>query len=231
MKHRVLAVFVLLLALASLLRQRLPADTEPAQKEAAASRPGKVYGEWRIRVRPDKGTAYRKLIETEGLPLFRKAGGRMVGWWSTQIGNLYEQVTIWEYDNMAAFARAGQMLAKDKAFARFAAQRDPLLTGEESRFLRLASFAVPPALPEAAPVIIHEIHRVSRKGLGEYLQFMEKAGVPLLKKHGFRPVGPFLIEVGRWSEVTSRGSVGTGSLRRRFCRSFRKRQLRLGGAG
>ena len=29
----------------------------------------------------------------------------MVGWWTTLIGNLYEHVTIWEYDDMAAFRK------------------------------------------------------------------------------------------------------------------------------
>src|SRR4029077_16181145 len=58
--------------------------------------PAKVYGEWLIHPRPDKGAEYRKLIEEKGLPLFREGGGRMVGWWNTLVGDLYEQVTIWE---------------------------------------------------------------------------------------------------------------------------------------
>src|SRR4029077_8919730 len=102
-----------------------------------APAPAKVYGEWLIRPRPDKGTEYRKLIEEKGLPLFREAGGRMVGWWNTLVGDLYEQVTIWEYDDMAAFGRAVQFLGKDERFARFVAARDPLLNGEENRFLQL----------------------------------------------------------------------------------------------
>src|SRR5438105_8656285 len=107
---------------------------------------GKVYGEWRIGVKPDKGTEYDKLIETAGLPLFRQAGGRMVGWWKTLVGNLYEHVTIWEYDDMAAFEEAVGFLGGDKRFADFVAKRDPLLAGEENRFLKLTEGAVPPAL-------------------------------------------------------------------------------------
>ena len=68
--------------------------------------PRHVYGEWRIQIRPDKLAEYSQLIETKGLPLFRAAGGRMVGWWTTLVGDLYEQITIWEYDNMAAFEQA-----------------------------------------------------------------------------------------------------------------------------
>jgi hypothetical protein len=162
----------------------------------------KVYGEWLIRPRPDKGAEYRRLIEQQGLPLFREGGGRMVGWWTTLIGNLYEHVTIWEYDDMAAYQKAVERLGKDERFARFAAARDPLLTGEESRFLKPAAFAERPRLAEPAPYVIHEVHRVPLGRLNAYLKFMEKDGLPLLKKHGFRPVGPLLVGVGKWSEVT-----------------------------
>ena len=80
-------------------------------------------------MKPDQGPAYEALIQKSGLPLFRQAGGRMVGWWKTLIGDLYEHVTIWEYDNMAAFEKAVGFLGKSPDFARFVAARDPLLSG------------------------------------------------------------------------------------------------------
>ena len=52
-------------------------DDRPAPPPGEGAR--RVYGEWRIRVRPDKGPEYDRLIEQSGLPLFREAGGRMVG--------------------------------------------------------------------------------------------------------------------------------------------------------
>jgi type 1 glutamine amidotransferase len=167
-----------------------------------APAPTKVYGEWLIRPRPDKGAEYRKLIEQKGLPLFREAGGRMVGWWNTLVGDLYEQVTIWEYDDMAAFQKAVEFLGKNDRFAKFVALRDPLLTGENNRFLKLAPFAAQPKFPESAPYIIHEIHRVSLKNQEKYLELMKKEGLALLKKHGFRPVGPWIVGIGKWAEVT-----------------------------
>ena len=48
-----------------------------AAESARAQEPTKVYGEWRIRIRPDKGAEYTQLIARKGLPLFREAGGRM----------------------------------------------------------------------------------------------------------------------------------------------------------
>ena len=78
---------------------------------------------------------------------FAAAGGRMVGWWKTLVGDLYEHVTIWEYDDMAAFEKAIGFLSKNADFAKFVTARDPLLAGEESRFLRLAtSWAKRPSL-------------------------------------------------------------------------------------
>jgi len=167
-----------------------------------ASRSAQVYGEWRIQIRPDKGNEYARLIETEGLPLFREAGGRMVGWWTTLVGDLYEQVTIWQYDDMAGFEQAVQKLGSDKRFAEFVAARDPLLAGEQNRFLRLTDFAVDPALAEQSKVVVHEVHRVPLARREDYLRYMRDDGLALLAKHGFRPAGPWVVDVGRSTEVT-----------------------------
>jgi acyl-CoA thioesterase-1 len=200
MKHHLATITVLLAAAALLGTVRAAEDK--ARPDQAPAPTGKVYGEWLIRVRPDKGPEYNRLIEQKGLPLFRAAGGRMVGWWNTLIGDLYEHVTIWEYEDMAAFQKAVQFLGQNQQFAQFVAARDPLLSGEENRFLKLAGFADKPTLPEPAKFVIHEIQRVPLRRMDAYLKFMEKDGLGLLKKHGFRPVGPWVVNVGKWTEVT-----------------------------
>jgi type 1 glutamine amidotransferase/glyoxylase-like metal-dependent hydrolase (beta-lactamase superfamily II) len=161
-----------------------------------------VYGEWRIRVKPDKVGQYNDLIQSRGLPLFRGAGGRMVGWWSTLVGDLYEQITIWQYDSMGAFQGAVQQLSGDERFGDFAAKRDPLLAGEVSRFMTLATQGIRPALPERAKFIVHETHQVPLTRMEPYLAFMTTRGLKLLQDHGFRLVGPFASDVGRWRDVT-----------------------------
>ena len=178
-------------------------DARANEKAApAAGAPSKVYGEWRIRVKPDKGAEYDRLIETKGLPLFRAAGGKMVGWWKTLVGDLYEQVTIWEYDGgMPAFEKAIGFLGPNPDFQAFVAARDPLLTGEEARFLAPAAVGEAASGPIAARFVVHEIHRVPLPRREEYLRFMAK-NLPLLRSVGFRPVGPLVTAVGTWSEVT-----------------------------
>src|SRR3990170_4305900 len=135
---------ILLLLVFALHLDTAFAEQSSGRAAKPASSSGKVYGEWRIRIRPDQGPAYNELIKTKGLPLFRQAGGRMVGWWTTLVGDLYEHITIWEYDDMSAFEQAVGKLGKDKRFAEFVVQRDPLLAGEESQFLHLTDFAVAP---------------------------------------------------------------------------------------
>src|SRR5262245_31095060 len=90
-----------------------PCASRGDEKAAGA---GKVYGEWSMRIKPDKGAEYNELIRTKGLPLFQQAGGRMVGWWATLVGDLYEHVTLWEYDNMAAFEKAVGFLGGSEKF-------------------------------------------------------------------------------------------------------------------
>lgn len=172
-----------------------------ASSPVSAADPPKVHGEWRIRVKPDSGAAYAQLIQEKGLPLFREAGGKMVGWWTTLIGDLYEHVTIWEYNGMPAFEKAVQFLGTDERFAKFASLRDPLLGGEESRFLRLVSSAEKPTLPQPGKLVIHETHRVPLAQMAAYMKLLTEA-IPVLKKHEFRLVGPWGAEVGKWSEVT-----------------------------
>lgn len=172
---------------------------------AADERPaslGKVYGEWRILVKPDKGPEYDKLIETEGLPLFRAAGGRMVGWWKTLVGNLYEHVTIWEYDEMAAFEKAISFLGPNPQFAKFVEKRDPLLAGEENRFLKLSAEAVAPTLHDPAKFVVHAVHKVPLARQGQFLYYLESEGLKLMQSYGFRPVGPWTTTIGNWTEVT-----------------------------
>ncbi|HVU88798.1 MAG TPA: NIPSNAP family protein [Pirellulales bacterium] len=198
---RLIIVLATVVGIAAICHSLRAVEPAAAPEKAKAKGAGRVYGEWRIRVRPDKGKEYAGLIESKGLPLFRGAGGRMVGWWTTLIGDLYEQVTIWEYDDMAAFEAAAQKLGGDPRFAAFVSERDPLLAGEENRFLYMTDFARRPALPEPSKVMIHELHRIPLSRREAYLQYMRTDGLALLERNGFRPAGPWLANVGRLREV------------------------------
>lgn len=103
---------------------------------------------------------------------------------------------------MVAFEKAIGFLGSEPRFAAFVAKRDPLLAGEENRFLKVSSQGLSPDLHDPARFVIHEIHRVPLLKQAAYLQYLEKTGLPLLKRHGFRPVGPLTTAIGKWSDVT-----------------------------
>lgn len=195
-------VFFALCGLTCLLAAVEAAEPGSPEKPKSDAEQTKTYGQWTIRVRPDKTAQYNELIEKQGLPLFRRAGGRMVGWWTTLVGELYEHLTIWEYDDFAAFEKAIEHLAQSKEFGEFVAARDPLLIGEANRFMRLAPGAVAPKLPEPAKFVEHVVQRVPLREQQNFLAYMQSEGIALFKKHGFRPSGPWVTDIGDWAEVT-----------------------------
>ena len=68
--------------------------------------------------------------------------------------------------------------------------------------MRLAPGAAEPSLPDHAPVVVHEIHRVPIARKEAYLDYMTRQGLGILKANGFRPAGPWVVDVGRSSEIT-----------------------------
>lgn len=172
----------------------------PGAEEAAAAK--KVYGEWRIRLRPESEADYNKLIEEQGLALYTEAGGRLMGWWHAYAGGPQEQVTIWEFDDIGAYRTAMSALMKNDRYRQFDALWRPLVDVVHNRLLRLPIEAEPATVPERAPFLIYEQHHVPYPRLNLYLDFMFEDGLEILRRNGFRPTGPFLINVGRWSDVT-----------------------------
>jgi len=162
----------------------------------------KVYGEGRIRVRPDQLVTYNQLVEDKGLPIFLDSGGRMVGWWQTIVGDVNEQMTLWEFGGMAGFGEAIDYLTSDQRFEEFVTLRDPLLVGEENRFWQLTGNATPPHIPTTSRFVVVETHVIPLHRQWAYLNWMETRGLALLTQHRFRPAGPWVVNAGDLSEIT-----------------------------
>ena len=159
-----------------------------------------VYGQWQINVKPGMMKEYEQLITSEGLPLF-KQNARMVGWWKTLIGDLYQMTTIWEYDSIADWEDGVRAAENNPAFQSFAAKRDKLLDGETSEFLKLPVFASLTGNPISWDVIIHETHIVKQGHMEPYLEYWNKTGLKGLAEAGFRIVGPFVQHSGDSDEL------------------------------
>ena len=159
-----------------------------------------VYGQWQINVKPGMMNEYEQLIIGEGLPLF-KQNARLVGWWKTLIGDLYQMTTIWEYDSIADFENGVRAAGNDPAFQSFAAKRDKLLDGEVSEFLKLPAFASLTGNPISWEVIIHETHIVKQGHMEPYLEYWNKTALKGLAEAGFRIIGPFVQHSGDSDEL------------------------------
>ena len=165
--------------------------------------PAKVYGEWRIRVKPGQDEKFSRLVNEQGLPVYRAAGGTMIGWWKTLVGgSSYEHTAIWEFDSVSAFESSMKSLQNNEAIARYDSARALLIDGDNSRLLNLAPGANKPDIPISANFVVHEIHRVPFAEQTAYFSYLTQEGIPALEKQGFRPVGPFVANVGKWTEVT-----------------------------
>ena len=174
-----------------------PPPTDAERRAASA-----VYGEWKIRVRPEHEAEYERLVAEQGLSLYRASGGRMVGWWKTLVGDGFEHLTLWRFDDMGAFEQGLGRLSVNEGFAGFSERRNRFVESEESRFLMLTGAAEQPRLDDPMKVVVHETHRIPLRIIPLYVKFMEEEGLAILKQHGFRPVGPFYVNVGTWSELT-----------------------------
>ena len=145
----------------------------------------------------------------------------MVGWWKTLIGDLYEHVTIWEYDDMAAFERAIQFLSKNSGVRQVRGGARPALGRRGEPIPAAGRRGERPSLPEPAPFVVHEIHRVPwrRRCLS---RVHDQAGPRRAESKRFRPVGPWIVEVGRWSEVTYLFRYESLAERERMIAKFRR---------
>ena len=92
---------------------------------------------------PGKWREYLALFEAEGLEIQHRILGRMVGYYTTEVGELNQIVHLWAYADLnERQARRGALLA-DPGFKAYVAKMLPLLQRQESRILRPAPFFRP----------------------------------------------------------------------------------------
>ncbi|MDN4572278.1 NIPSNAP family protein [Pandoraea cepalis] len=92
---------------------------------------------------PGKWRDYLALYEAEGLPIQLRILGRMVGYYTTEIGGLNQIVHMWAYTDMDEREQKRTALLADEGFRRYVAKMLPLLQSQESRILRPTRFFTP----------------------------------------------------------------------------------------
>ena len=89
---------------------------------------------------PGKMGEYLAKYEAEGLAIQKPILGRMVGYYSTEIGPLNQVVHMWGYADLAERTeRRAKMMANPEWLA-YVAKVQPLLKEQESKILNPAKF-------------------------------------------------------------------------------------------
>lgn len=92
---------------------------------------------------PGRWREFLALFEAEGLATQRRILGRMVGYYTTEIGELNQVVHLWAYTDLNERAERRTRLLEDPSFKAYVQKMLPLLQRQESRILRPAPFFKP----------------------------------------------------------------------------------------
>ncbi|MEN9889467.1 MAG: hypothetical protein RL559_1504 [Pseudomonadota bacterium] len=101
---------------------------------------------------PGRLREYLALYQAEGLAIQQRILGRMVGYYSSEIGELNQVVHLWAYQDLNERSERRAALLADPGFKAYVHKMLPLLVKQESRILNPTAFFTPTwqALPGSA---------------------------------------------------------------------------------
>jgi hypothetical protein len=90
---------------------------------------------------PGKVPDYLKLYEHEGMEIQRRILGRMVGYYSTEIGPSINQIVhLWAYDSLDDRLERRKRLQADPGWQAYVRKMRPMLAAQTNRILNPAPF-------------------------------------------------------------------------------------------
>jgi hypothetical protein len=90
---------------------------------------------------PRKMARYLELFEAHALPVMRRHGLDLMGYYTSLIGPLNQVVHVWRYDSLADMERKRAARDADPAWADFLVRTDGLVLTQENKVMRPASFS------------------------------------------------------------------------------------------
>jgi hypothetical protein len=84
---------------------------------------------------PGKAPEYVRMYQEEGLDIQRPILGKLVGYFTTDIGELNLVIHMWAYESMADRAERRARLLADAQWKAYVPKVQPLLLKQESRIL------------------------------------------------------------------------------------------------
>jgi hypothetical protein len=153
-----------------------------------------------------------------GRPIRGDRYGKLLGYWSTELGPLNQVVHLWEYADLAARATARAGLARDERWVReYLPQSSPLLEAQET--VILTPFEWAPFRPTPG-MGVHELrtYRLVPGKAAAYGEVMREA-LPIREKHS-APVGYWLVEIGPLNTVVHLWGYRDLAHRAEVCRAL-----------
>jgi hypothetical protein len=150
-------------------------------------------------IKPGRLADYVEQSGAVGRPIRGDRYGKLVGYWSTELGPLNQVVHLWEYPDLAARASARAGLARDERWVKeYLPVSTPLLESQENVILAPFDWA-PLRLTSGMGVYELRIYRLHPGRVGAYVETMREA-LPIREKHS-SPVGYWLVEIGPLNTV------------------------------
>jgi hypothetical protein len=90
---------------------------------------------------PRRMPKYLELFEKQALPVMRRHGLELMGYYLSQIGPLNQVVHLWRYDSLADMERKRAARDSDPAWGEFLAATEGMVLAQENKVMRPASFS------------------------------------------------------------------------------------------
>jgi hypothetical protein len=88
-----------------------------------------------------KAPTYVRMYEEEGLAIQRPILGHLVGYFTSELGELNQVVHLWAYDSVEDRAARRRVLLADPAWKIYAAKVQPLVLTQQNKLLTPAPFS------------------------------------------------------------------------------------------
>lgn len=90
---------------------------------------------------PGKVPEYLRLYESEGLAIQTRILGRLIGYFTTEVGPLNQIIHMWGYDSLEERTRRRSELMADAGWKAFVVKLQPLILTMENKLLTPAPFS------------------------------------------------------------------------------------------
>lgn len=93
------------------------------------------------RIRPGKVHEFVKKYEAEGLPIQRAALGNLIGYFTTEVGDVNAVVQLWGFETFEDRLQRRAALSGDSKWREFAGSLVPLVESQTSQLLSPTPFS------------------------------------------------------------------------------------------